>query len=144
MLAGFCILCGLILLAAWGFLMRTWLVSMRWSYALGTVRGSLIEPARSGDALADRAGFRPIIRYAYEVDGQTYVSSRFSATREPFFVRAVDAQAFADRFPVGARVKVRVNPDNPRQTVLERHLTAMDALPGYLAIACIALGIVLV
>ncbi|MEM6381143.1 MAG: DUF3592 domain-containing protein [Pseudomonadota bacterium] len=144
MLAAFCIVCGLVLLASWAYIVRVWFLSMRWDFALGTVRGSLIEPARSDDALRQVQGFKPVIRYAYDIDGQTYVSSRFSATKEPFFSEESDARAFIERFPHGAKLRVRVNPNNARQTVLERRLTFIDALPAYLAIGCIALGLLLV
>lgn len=143
MLGLFSLLCGVLLLAAWAMLVRDWFLSARWTVVAGTVRGSLVEPGRDRDVLRPRAGFRPVIRYAYQVAGQTYVSARFSALAEPFFTTEDEARAFAGRFPVGARVRVRVNPANPRQALLERRLSAMDALPGYLALAAILMGLLL-
>ena len=143
MVGAFALFCGLMLLLAWAYLVRDWFLSARWGATRGTVRGSLVEPAREADILRPRAGFRPVIRYAYEVDGQTYVGARFAALRQPFFETEEEAWSFADRFPVGSHVRVRVNPKNPRQTLLERRLSPMDALPGYLALAAILLGLLL-
>ncbi|MEM1288784.1 MAG: DUF3592 domain-containing protein [Pseudomonadota bacterium] len=144
MVAGFALLCGFSLLAAWGVQVRDWITSSNWQTTRGTIRGSLVEEAERRDILGAVNGFRPIIRYAYQVDGQTYVSARFSAVREPFFDSKQEAEAFVEKFPVGNHVRVRVNPKRPRQSVLERKITAGDALPGYLALASIFVGLLFI
>ena len=144
MLGAFALFCGVVLLAGWAFLIRDWVVSVNWPAMTGTVRGALVEAARETDPLRPwerKDGYRPVIRYAYTVDDQTYVGSRYSATREPFFVSQTEAEAMVDRFPIGAGVRVRVNPNDPKQSLLVRQLSLADALPGYLAMGCLLVGV---
>lgn len=132
------------LLAGWFVMIRDWIISARWTKTDGIVRGVLVEPARQSDHYRpwqDRQGFRPVIRYAYTVDEQTYVGSRYSATREPFFPNEDEAAAFVTKFPLRSRLPVRVNPDNAKLSLLERRLSPADALPGYLGLGCLFVGI---
>ncbi|MFK7793682.1 MAG: DUF3592 domain-containing protein [Devosiaceae bacterium] len=145
MLGAFALFCGIIILAAWLFMIRDWLTSMRWSQVPGTVRGSVVEPIKRTDPYrpwVTQDGFRAVLRYAYSVEDQTYLGNRYSATREPFFANQADANRFLKRFPLGGRLSVRVNPDDAKQSLLVRELTAPDAMPGYLGMACVFLGVV--
>ncbi|MEM1284657.1 MAG: DUF3592 domain-containing protein [Pseudomonadota bacterium] len=144
MLGAFALFCGLVLLAGWAFLIRDWIASVNWTIVPGTVRGALVEAARESDPFRpweQKDGYRSVIRYAYTVDDQTYVGSRYSATREPFFETAADADAMIGRFPIGGALRVRVNPKDPKQSLLMRQLSLADALPGYLAMACLLVGV---
>lgn len=70
----------MVILAGWFFLIRDWLASANWSSVRGTVRGVDVAAMQSTDPLRpwkQVEGFRAIIRYAYEVDEQTYVGERF-------------------------------------------------------------------
>lgn len=143
MLSVFALFCGVLLLVGWLVLIRDWWESVRWQHVGGTVRGTLVEAAVQAHPFKpwqELSGYRPVIRYAYSFDGQTYVGSRFSATREPFYENEAQAQHFAERFPIGRRLQVRVNPANARSALLERRLTLADALPGYLAMGCLLVG----
>ena len=144
MLSAFAIFCGAMLLGGCLVLMRDWLPSARWTQVEATVRGAVVEPVRQTHPTMpwrERDGFRPIIRYAYAVGEQTYVGSRYSATREPFFETTAQAQGFIESFPTRLTLPVRVNPADPRISLLERKLTFGDALPGYLALGCMLLGL---
>lgn len=143
MLAAFALFCGVLLLIGWLVLIRDWWESVRWSLVDGTVRGTLIEPATQSHPFKpwqQLTGYRPVVRYAYTVAGQTYVGSRYSATREPFFESEDQAQRFTENFPIGGRLKVRVNPADAKIALLVRQLSLADALPGYLAMGCLLVG----
>ncbi|MBO6676887.1 MAG: DUF3592 domain-containing protein [Rhizobiales bacterium] len=146
MLGPFALFCGVVILAGWFFLIRDWLASANWSSVRGTVRGVDVAAMQSTDPLRpwkQVEGFRAIIRYAYEVDEQTYVGERFSATRDPFFATEADANAFLQRFPLRSQVSVRIDPRNPKQSLLQRRLSPADALPGYLGLGCLMVGLLL-
>ncbi|GAB5508760.1 MAG: hypothetical protein Rhims3KO_01610 [Hyphomicrobiales bacterium] len=143
MLSVFALFCGVLLLVGWLVLIRDWWESVRWRHVGGTVRGTLVESAIQSHPFKpwqEISGYRPVIRYAYSVNDQTYVGSRFSATREPFYESEAQAQHFAERFPIGSRLQVRVNPADAQSALLERRLTLADALPGYLAMGCLLIG----
>jgi hypothetical protein len=143
MLPVFALFCGVLLLVGWLVLIRDWWESVRWPLVSGVVRGTLVEPAVQAHPFKpwqELSGYRPVVRYAYTVNDQTYVGSRYSATREPFFETQAQAQSFADRYPIGSRLQVRVNPAAAQSALLERRLTLADALPGYLAMGCLLVG----
>lgn len=143
MLSVFALFCGVLLLVGWLVLIRDWWESVRWPHVTGTVRGTLVEPAVQSHPFKpwqELSGYRPIIRYAYTVAEQTYVGRRYSATREPFFQSKEQAERFAEQYPIGSRLQVRVNPSNAQSALLERRLTLADALPGYLAMGCLLVG----
>ena len=143
MLAVFATFCGLMLMGGWVVLIRDWIASVRWKSLPGTVRGTLVEPTQQTDPYRPwitQQGFRAVIRYAYTVDDQTYVGSRYSATREPFYASEQEANDFLQRFPLGSQLPVRVDPDDPTRCLLVRQLSAADALPGYMAFGCLMVG----
>lgn len=143
MLAVFALLCGMLLLIGWLVLIRDWWESVRWPHVEGTVRGTLVEPAIQSHPFKpwqELSGYRPVVRYAYTVAEQTYVGSRYSATREPFFENEEQAQRFTERFPIGGRLQVRVNPLDAKSALLVRQLSLADAMPGYLAMGCLLVG----
>ncbi len=139
MVGPFALLCSLVILGGWLFLIRDWIVSAAWKTVPGTVRGVDLAPdqrAPLSRPWQQVSGFRPIIRYAYDVDDQTYVGERFSATRGPFFATEEEGNAYLERFPLHARLTVKVDPNNPRQALLQRQLSLSDALPGYIGLGC--------
>jgi hypothetical protein len=146
MLGPFALFCGVVILIGWVFLIRDWIASANWDAVRGTVRGVDVTPAQRTDPYRpwqQTDGFGAIVRYAYEVDEQTYVGERFSATRSPFFATEAEANTYLQRFPLHSHLTVRVDPANPKQTVLQRQLSAADALPGYLGMGCIMIGLLL-
>lgn len=146
MLGPFALFCGVIILAGWLFLIRDWLASANWNTVRGVVRGVDVAPAQTTDLYRPWKqvdGFRAIVRYAYEVETQTYVGERFSATRDPFFASEAEANSFVQRFPLRSFIMVRIDPRNPKQSLLQRRLSPADALPGYLGMGCLMIGILL-
>lgn len=146
MLGPFALFCGVIILAGWVFMIRDWVISLRWGQVPGTVRGSVVETAKSSEPLrpwVQISGYRPTLRYAYDFEEQTYLGNRYSATREPFFESENEANTFLQRFPLGSRIPVRVNPDDPKQSLLVRELSLADALPGYLGLGCLFFGVLM-
>jgi hypothetical protein len=146
MLGPFALFCGCVILAGWVFMIRDWLASMRWRQVPGTVRGSVVEASRSTDPFrpwVEISGFKPVLRYAYAVEEQTYLGNRYGATREPFFGTQSEADTFLERFPLGSRIPVRVNPEDAKQSLLVRELSLADALPGYLGFGCLFFGVLM-
>ena len=146
MLAPFILFCGVVVLAGWLFLIRDWLASANWNHVRGTVRGVEVSPSRRSDPYRpwqQQDGFRAIVRYAYQVNGQTYVGERYSATSSPFFAREGEAQAFLERYRLHSSVTVRVDPANPKHSLLQRQLSPADALPGYVGLACLLIGLLM-
>jgi len=74
--------------------------------------------------------YRPRIRYQYEVDGNTYQSTRFSYLA-PAYSGREGAQEIVDRYPVGSRHTAYYNPAAPSEAVLHRSVTRIDFLSGY-------------
>ena len=147
MIGAFTLFCGFILLIGWLYLLRDWWASVRWLSVPAIVRGVVVEPAQNQDPLRpwrEREGFRPVVRYAYEVGDQTYLGTRFSAIREPVMETEDAANAFLTRFPLGGRLMVRVHPQQPKISLISRELSLMDALPGYLALGCLLIGVLIV
>lgn len=59
------------------------------------------------------------IAYDYEVSGQAHTGKKVSFASDNRFGKASEAQAIAERYPVGSTVQARVNPQNPKDAVLE-------------------------
>ncbi|MEM6713320.1 MAG: DUF3592 domain-containing protein [Pseudomonadota bacterium] len=139
----FALICGFILLGIWGYQLRDWWMSARWTKIPAIVRGTVIEPGKHSPSLrpwAEEQGYRPVVRYAYAVDGQTYLGARFGAISEPFETTEGQAETFLQRFPIGGRLQARVDPSDPTKSLLSRDMTLDDALPGYLGLGCILVG----
>lgn len=62
--------------------------------------------------------FRPIVKYKYEVDGVTYQGESIVKGLVEVNWRA-PADRWVKRFPVGATVKVFVDPNDPKQCYLQ-------------------------
>ena len=118
-------LCTLVPLAVAGF----------WFYTRAKQRDAAVQTARTawqtttGRVLVaqvehhGRTGhrsIRPVIVYAYDVNGQRYQSHQIRAGDKFLRVNSgPDAHAKVARYPVGAIVTVHYNPANPNEAALE-------------------------
>lgn len=117
-------LTALFFLLAAGVLLGQHLRTLDWPATLGTVERMVI--ARAGDAADSRAPgerFQPAVSYRYEVDGTTYEATQIAVFDWIYPTRA-GAERYMRRFGIetGARVPVYVNPEDPEESILIRHL----------------------
>ena len=82
----------------------------------------------------------PVVRYSYQVGGQTLQGSRIAPGME---VGGSGAGKVISRYPLGAQVMVFYNPQNPSDTVLEKKAPAQFWLWFILILFdCILCGVV--
>lgn len=88
-----------------------------WSTTTGMVLMSSVQVKRTGKS---RSTY-PVVVYQYTVNGVTYQGQRIKAG-EQFYKISIFGQAeqTAARYPVGARVDIYYNPQNPSESCLER------------------------
>lgn len=63
--------------------------------------------------------YKPIIRFAYSVDGATYTGNRIKTSFPPGSIKRPWATAITSRYPFGAQVKVHYDPADHSYAVLE-------------------------
>lgn len=70
------------------------------------------------------SAYSVVLRYEYEVDGETYVGERISVdetvTDENRLVEKERAEELSEKYSVGTEVEVYYNPDDPARAGLER------------------------
>jgi len=97
----------------------------RWLNAPGRIIASEVQ--RRGGSSGRNQYYVPLVRYSYAVHGREREGSRlrfgFLSARSP-----AGAEAMLARYPAGAEVKVRYDPDNPDQSVLEPGKTGANLL----------------
>src|ERR1700732_2768923 len=88
-----------------------------WDGVEGVLTVSKVDqpPTHVSDDLNDAT---PIIHYRYRVGGQDIEGDRISVGGTPLTTRVLALRAVA-RYPVGARVDVHVDPDDPKNALLE-------------------------
>jgi hypothetical protein len=94
----------------------------RWREVAGVITKSEVEFC--GD------DYRPVVEYTYEVDGVTYRGDTIARGLVTFNWKG-PATRVIEKFPVGARVPVFVDPKYPRQSAL--HPRVDKNLPLFLA-----------
>jgi len=109
-----------------------------WDRMEGVITVSEVDqpPAHVSDDLNDAT---PVIRYRYRADRQEMESGQVAIGGQPLMTRVL-AGKLVGRYPVGARVDVFVDPNNPKQALLEpaelrniSGLTAFATVFGFLA-----------
>lgn len=105
-----------------------------------TVRKGLRYEGSDNGGVRAVARYQPVIEYAYEVSGKTYVGTRIRLGRTRF--SESQAQGVVDRYPRGSTVEVYYNPDDPAMAVLEREAAGSGVLRtlGAVFIAVAVLG----
>lgn len=115
---------GLAIVAAiWFFHLRTARkaeAAGTWPSAPGVVQTSAVREKVESDSEGDsETAYYPEVGYRWTVQGQDYAGRRIAFGEAPRFAREAAAQAICARYPVGAAVSVRYNPDQPGEAVLE-------------------------
>lgn len=87
----------------------------RWTETQGRIVQSQVGDAVTPDG---RSRFAPAVIFEYEVDGQRYISQQFSQMMAAGSRRW--AQRIADKYPIGAPVKLYYDSQNPRYAVLQK------------------------
>jgi hypothetical protein len=88
-----------------------------WTRVEGIVTASEVDepPSHLSDDLNDAT---PVIRYRYSMGGKDLESDKISIGGAPLTTRVLAGRMVA-RYPVGARVDVHVDPDDPKSALLE-------------------------
>jgi hypothetical protein len=120
------------------------IASRSWPTAPGDVLSSEITSRTATETVNNSRRrvtyYTPVVRYAYVVGGTRYEADviRFGSPEENYRPRA---QEYCDRYPVGATVSVRYDPQNPKTATLE---TVSEAgLQIWMGALLIAAGVLL-
>lgn len=89
----------------------------RWPTTTGVVRGQNITTSSSSES--GSTSYSPKLRYEYEIDGDTYVSSRIAVGSGPSFNSRSGAQEWLEDYPTDSEVTVHYNPGSPDRSVLQ-------------------------
>lgn len=113
-------LCGVLLTAyaLWTFT-SAW-SAVRWEQTDAWVEKSEVEDASAVEG-STRAGYTPVVRYRYEVGDREYTSTRLAAADAMPRVYGSEARAQRDveQWPLGRRVPVYYDPDDPATAALQ-------------------------
>ncbi len=124
---------GLLFLGGLFTFAGTWAVVTAWwswhksreSATWPTVEGRVVETQVHRCDDSEGPFFCPQVRYAYLVMGRTYTGEQISFSMPPEFTSHEGAKAFLDRYPVGSKVTVFYNPNDPAEAVLSRDASGM-------------------
>lgn len=99
---------------------RTARDSLTWPAVDGRVMQTSIQTERSSrdSATAGSVTYRPIVRYAYRVDGVAYEGQQISIGEYATADQA-DARRVVEQYPTGSAVRVYYRPGQPGEAVLE-------------------------
>lgn len=129
-----------VIAAVWFFHFRTVRkasMAAGWPTAPATIQASSVRENIETDAEGDtETAYYPNVHYSYAVDGQTYTGDRIEFGGKPRFARLSAAEAVCDRYPHGATVPVRYNPDQPGESVLESKAPSL-ATPGVFTVVVV-------
>ncbi len=99
--------------------------SKQWPMVLGQVVSSMVTSSSSSEG---GTTYSPDIRYAYDVGGQAYQSSRLAFGGTVSTSNPRDAQKHTARYPAGSVVQVYYNPTKPQDATLERRAGSANFL----------------
>lgn len=92
--------------------------AQNWASVTGTILMSSVQTSHSGTG---GASVYPVIVYQYEVNGKTYQSQTVRVGDKYLKVNIPSqAQKTVDKYPIGAKVTVYYDPNNPAECALER------------------------
>lgn len=116
--------------------------SQSWPTVSGTVTASQVVHKRESDSDgADQDVYYAQPNYSYAVNGRTFEAKRVSFGGQFRFFDRAKAEAIVARYPAGATVAVRYNPDSPGEAALE---SAAPPLGGLLVVAVAGLVLAVV
>jgi hypothetical protein len=111
---------GTLLWSAWNAFLA--LKSRRWPQVEGTIVVSDLERSRDIDS---GYMYRPEISYRYTVADEDFVGSRARFGDALSLSWSAPAVRIVQRYKVNSRVRVRYDPDNPHESVLEPGMNGM-------------------
>lgn len=100
---------------AW-YAWRQW-AAVRESRSWPTTQGTILRTEITSWQGAQDTMYEPLVRYTYEVGGQSYESERVRFGK--FWETEEGARAILDRYPLGGSVEVHYNPADPSAATLE-------------------------
>jgi hypothetical protein len=118
----------------------------RWPMVIGTIAESKVreiapwEQHSSGSDYSDikQTLYEPVIAYDYVVDGHEYRGRRISVAKFSASMQTYAESRIAE-YPVGRQVSVYVNPEDPKDAIVER--TSAPIYAGALVVLGAALAI---
>jgi hypothetical protein len=126
---------GTFLWSAWNAFLA--LKSRRWPQVEGTILVSDLERSRDSDGYM----YRPEISYRYTVADEDFIGSRARFGDALSLSWSGPAVRIVQRYKVNSRVRVRYDPDNPQESVLEPGMNGMVIFGGVVGALCLAIGI---
>jgi hypothetical protein len=110
--------------------------------------GSASWPSIPGEVIAsqvilDDDGFSRNFAYRYSVEGKTYSSTRVTFFEYALFTNRFQNEQFVDAHPVGSRVRILYNPNNPDSSVLMRTIPLNQVWSPLLLVLCLGSGLFL-
>lgn len=99
--------------------------SRSWPVAEGTIVESRVERVPSA-RVTGSPDYVPTVRYRYQVGDETFTGSRLAFGYDARLLHEELAVERLARYPVGARVAVRYDPDRPAHATLETGLSRLD------------------
>lgn len=92
--------------------------SQHWASTTGTILMSSVQTSHSSSG---GASIYPVIVYQYDVNGKTYQSQTVRVGDKYLKVTIPgQAQKTVDKYPIGSKVTVYYDPNNPAECALER------------------------
>ena len=91
-----------------------------WPWVEGEVVGAYVtdRESRDDDGRIVRS-YCPVVRYSYAVGGRAYESDRLRFGPKPWSDDRIRASEWLKPYPVGSRTRVRYDPEDPAESVLE-------------------------
>ena len=135
---------GSFFLLRWGRISARAIAGAAWPSTLAAVVYSNV----ASETQRDRRGkeivrFVPVVAYEYEIGGVTYRAARMRFG-ESSTADATAAKKIADRFPVGAGIEIRYNPNTPGDATIEADPDRLEfRMIGGIALAVLAVAALL-
>ncbi len=114
--------------------------STEWPTAEGVmVRADVDTRTSSGSRRSSSTSYTPDVEYAYVVDGTEYTGSRYEFIERGEGRREV-IEARLAKFPVGGKVAVRYDPDDPANSVLVPGVPSALGIMLFMGVAFVTVG----
>jgi hypothetical protein len=116
---------------------------LRWPIVTGKVISSEMASTGGADA-GSMTTARATVRYAYRVDGKPYESERIQSGPDGDRPHPGPAEQILARYPVGSRVSVHYEPENPGNAALEAAATGRAAALAMFGLALLVIGVAVI
>lgn len=95
--------------------LRAAVEASRWQSVPAVVTASEVER----DSDADGVSYRPFVSYSYEIGGRSYLGSTLLPGFEVTYAFARSASSIAQKYPVGSKIYVAVDPQDHARSILD-------------------------